>query len=136
MGKESKNLGITKACPECKKIVIRDGNFNGSGSFKIKCPHCVRENKDTLIEIKINPQTTMLLSKIAVISAIIILIALNGIQLVKAQRDNNKLMHCYSFQTIVEAQNYADAKLKGYKGLYKNSVGKVCTRYFSRKINQ
>lgn len=39
--------GITKACPNCKKIVLRYANFKGEGGFETKCPHC-----DSLVRCK------------------------------------------------------------------------------------
>lgn len=41
MKKDSKNLGITKSCPICKKVVFRGLIFDGNASSEtIKCPHC------------------------------------------------------------------------------------------------
>lgn len=57
--KQSKNLGIRKSCPTCRKTVIVDGEFEGKGKFKILCPHCFKEGKRTLVEIEINKKTTM-----------------------------------------------------------------------------
>lgn len=59
MKKESKNLGIAKACPDCKKTIIKSANFSGTGSFSLKCPHC-----KALVVIQVNPQTTMTLTKV------------------------------------------------------------------------
>lgn len=66
--KESKNLGISKSCPACRKTIIRDSNFSGTGYFHMKCPHC-----KTLIKIDVNPKTTLSLK--IVLLAIIVLIA-------------------------------------------------------------
>lgn len=71
MNKESKNLGVTKACPECKKVVIRDGNFNGTGSFRTKCPHC-----KSLVLVQINPKPLITVTKLLIIGAIIILVTI------------------------------------------------------------
>lgn len=38
--KQSKNLGISKACPNCRKTLLRDVNVIGEGNLKTKCPHC------------------------------------------------------------------------------------------------
>ncbi len=32
--------GCTKACPKCKKILLRYAKFDGSGGFETRCPHC------------------------------------------------------------------------------------------------
>jgi phage FluMu protein Com len=72
MGKESKNLGITKACPECRKILIKSANIIGNGSFKTKCPHC-----KSLIEVQVGQKTFISLFKaIAVVVLIISVVQL------------------------------------------------------------
>lgn len=50
MKKESKNLGITKACPNCRKTLLKSANFFGQGSFQTKCPHC-----KNLVLVELNP---------------------------------------------------------------------------------
>lgn len=40
MKKESKNTGISRACPNCRKMVVRAANFSALGSWFMKCPHC------------------------------------------------------------------------------------------------
>lgn len=38
--KTSKNSGLTKSCPSCRKTIIKSINFSGSGTMEMKCPHC------------------------------------------------------------------------------------------------
>lgn len=46
MKKESKNLGFTKACAWCKKILFKYLNFNGTKLVQeINCKHCGKPNK-------------------------------------------------------------------------------------------
>lgn len=61
MTKGSKNLGITKACPECRKTSLMGFIFIGSGTGKTKCPHC-----KSLLQIDISQKTIITLTKIAV----------------------------------------------------------------------
>ncbi len=35
----SKNLGISKACPYCKRTLFRDLLIDGEGSIVLKCPN-------------------------------------------------------------------------------------------------
>lgn len=65
--KLSKNLGITKSCPECRKTLIKAVNFQGEGSFKTKCPHC-----KSLIMVEVKPKTMVTLSKIVILIVIIV----------------------------------------------------------------
>lgn len=74
MKKESKNLGISKACPSCRKTIIRDGNFEGKGSFSFKCPHCLE-----FVVIDINPITTMKVSKRNILISVVVLFSITGI---------------------------------------------------------
>lgn len=75
MPKNSKNLGIRKACPECKKTAIVDAEFEGKGKFKIFCPHCYLKGKRVLIGIDVNKKTTMELTTKIII--VILLVALS-----------------------------------------------------------
>lgn len=88
MPKESKNLGITKACPECRKILIKSANIIGNGSFKTKCPHC-----NSFITISIGQKTFINVFKavsviILVISAVQLFV-LNGLNQKFAYLINN-----------------------------------------------
>lgn len=70
MAKESKNLGITKACPECRKILIKSANIIGNGSFKTKCPHC-----HSLITIEIGQRTFVNVFKVLAVMIVIVSVA-------------------------------------------------------------
>ena len=59
MKKESKNLGISKACPECRKTIIKSANILGNGSLSLKCPHC-----KNLIKVEIGQKTSITLTKV------------------------------------------------------------------------
>lgn len=58
---QSKQLGISKACPECKKTLIAAADIEGIGTFKTKCPHC-----GNLILIEIGHKTTLTMTKILI----------------------------------------------------------------------
>lgn len=73
MTKESKNLGISKACPECRKTLLAAVDIEGIGKFKAKCPHC-----GNLILIEISQKTTIKLSKVVTSILIVIFIVFIG----------------------------------------------------------
>lgn len=81
MSKISKNLGITKACPVCNNVIVKNLNvdFLGEGSLEllVKCPHC-KENDDKDIYIRIEIETVkktkITLTKIIIPLAFILLI--------------------------------------------------------------
>lgn len=59
MPKQSKKLGISKACPNCRKTILKNANMKGEGIFLTRCPHC-----KTLVEIDISQKTNINLTKI------------------------------------------------------------------------
>ncbi len=67
MKKEPKNLGISKACPSCHKIVVRDINIEGEGKLKTKCPHCKE-----LVLLEITKKIVVNVIKISVVVLITI----------------------------------------------------------------
>lgn len=92
MKKESKNTGITKACPNCRKILIKSGNFAGTGSFYTKCPHC-----KTIVLAEIKPSLTLTKVVVAGLLFLMVLLAIgvvlygsshNIIITVEQQRNN------------------------------------------------
>lgn len=52
----SKNLGLTKSCPECKKTLLKEVNLDGKGILKVKCPHC-----KTPVKVKIEQKTCIII---------------------------------------------------------------------------
>lgn len=66
MKKESKNLGTTKACPNCKKVLVSKANFTGIGQEEIKCPHC-----GTRYKKEINQKTVITLTIITLILVVL-----------------------------------------------------------------
>lgn len=82
MSKESKNLGITKSCPVCKNVIVKNLNidFSGEGILDlfIKCPHCKNnDDKDTYIKVSIQTikTTKVTLTKVIIPLAFILLLA-------------------------------------------------------------
>lgn len=69
--KESKNLGISKPCPECKKTLINFAEIEGKGSFRTKCPHC-----GSLIHVEIKQKHAFTLSKVIKIVSFLLIISL------------------------------------------------------------
>jgi len=61
MKKESKNLGLSKACPSCRKTLIKAANIIGVGKFKTKCPHC-----HALIQVEIGQKSYFTLTKVLI----------------------------------------------------------------------
>lgn len=59
MSKPSKRLGISKACPNCRKTLIKNANIKGVGVFLTRCPHC-----KILVEIDISQKASINLTKI------------------------------------------------------------------------
>lgn len=57
--KQSKNLGINKACPHCKKTIIKSVNMLGQGNFDTKCNHC-----QALVHIEVGQKAFITLTKI------------------------------------------------------------------------
>lgn len=84
MEKESKNLGITKACPECRRILIKSANIIGHGSFKTKCPHC-----KTLITLEVGQKTFINVFK----TAILIVFIISAIQIFVLNSLNDKFAY-------------------------------------------
>lgn len=80
---KTKNLGITQACPECKKPLFRDAVFSGEGSFSVKCGHC---QNPTYYKVKIGNKTYIDLTKIVYTVGVIALVAfLASLPLFKGQ---------------------------------------------------
>lgn len=52
MKKQSKDLGITGACPHCKRTLFRDMCIDGEGSIVLKCPNKECFKKVPVILIK------------------------------------------------------------------------------------
>ena len=64
---KSKNLGISKACPECRKTLLNSAELTGTGKFKTKCPHC-----KTLVQVEIGQKNFILLTKAVLFTLILI----------------------------------------------------------------
>lgn len=67
MKKESKNLGLSKACPSCRKTLIKSANIIGVGNFKTKCPHC-----GSLIKVEIGQKSFITLTKVSICLLLVI----------------------------------------------------------------
>lgn len=62
MKKESKNTGISKACPKCRKMIIGAANLTGIGSWRVKCPYCGALIKaDIILQLILTALTILLL---------------------------------------------------------------------------
>lgn len=59
MNKNSKQLGLTKPCPFCKKTIIKSIMFSGTGTFETKCPHC-----KVLVVITLEQKNTVVIKKV------------------------------------------------------------------------
>lgn len=113
--KESKNLGITQPCPSCQDVIIRFVNFSGTGTFEMRCPHCM---ENVSIEFA---QLSRVLAKrlipIAVCVAIAAIASLLGIghSLVSAEKAK-----CSVFSSQSDAQAHYQ------KSLDRNHDGIAC----------
>lgn len=79
--KESKSLGITKSCPVCNNVIVKNLNidFIGDGLLEllVKCPHCKeKDNKDIYIKIEIETikKVKVTLTRVIIPLAFILLI--------------------------------------------------------------
>lgn len=114
--KESKNLGITKACPECRRTLIKSANMVGTGAFHTKCPHC-----KSLILIEIGQKTYFTLKKVLLI--LVLLLACLGLYgKITAKRNIN----CDAFKTYWDAKSAFDSDPIKYQVLDKNNNGVPC----------
>ena len=59
MKKPSKNTGVTKSCPDCKKAMIFKANYTGEGTEEFMCKHC-----GSLFNRTITQKTVITLTKI------------------------------------------------------------------------
>lgn len=65
--KESKNSGISKACPKCGKMVLSEGNFFAQGYWKLKCPYCgTRLRAEIIMKIVITVLTILLITVLTI----------------------------------------------------------------------
>lgn len=119
MKKESKNLGASKACPECRKTVIAAANAEGTGSFRTKCPHC-----GTLILVEIGQKTFFTLSRVAI--AIVILAGSFGAARIYAEFQK---YDCGSFPSRGAAQSAYEGNKIFYKDLDRDQDGRACQAY-------
>lgn len=115
--KESKNLGITKSCPECKKTIFRGLKFVGDSSEQtIKCPHC-----QTPLFIVVTKKTVVIISK----AVLIIFLIIGTMYKVQAQKIN-----CGAFLNRDEAQKAYNENPIKYARLDGNDKdNKVCEDY-------
>jgi len=67
--KESKNLGITKSCPKCRKTLIKSILFSGEGSFETKCPHC-----NEFVCIKLTQKNYVLITTVALSLTVLVVV--------------------------------------------------------------
>jgi len=56
---QKQGKGITKACPFCKKVLLKNCKINGEGQLECKCPYCnkvvnVSITMDTNIQVDKN----------------------------------------------------------------------------------
>lgn len=68
--KASKDLGITKSCPNCKKTIIKSILFIGTGTFEMKCPHCqsfVAVSLGQTNTVKLNIETKVALAIVTIV---------------------------------------------------------------------
>lgn len=120
MEKETKNLGIRKACPVCRKVIFVAGEFSGKGSFKTKCPHC-----QSLVLIQINAFPVIKLTACLVIALALFAIYIFSsglIQYIKAKKSIN----CSIFKIQADAQSLFNIDPVKYVGLDKDHDGIPC----------
>lgn len=119
MSKEFKNSGITKACPYCRKIIIKEGKFNGQGIFKMKCPNCQKV-------LSVNVDLQMII-KASVLILVGILSYLLGAYVHRVVAHYNTVSCQSLLSKGINPQAYYDTRQKNYTKLYVNKDGKVCT---------
>ncbi len=64
--------GFTKACPSCRKVLLRYANFKGEGSFETRCPHC-----GVLVLVKLEVEPCIKIEKIVKVAILIILFGMS-----------------------------------------------------------
>lgn len=83
------NKGITKPCPECKKILLSSADMAGYGEFKqnIKCAYC-----GTLVRVEVTtkPKTYITITKVL---GLITLIGLCAWQVILSLGINSKFTY-------------------------------------------
>lgn len=73
MKKVSQNLGITKSCPDCGRVLIKNSNFTGTGYFYVMCPFCYKTyDKKVYVRVDVISTTSINLTKILMIALLII----------------------------------------------------------------
>lgn len=122
MKKESKNLGVRKACKFCKSVIARDINFNGEGSLIIMCTKCRKF-------IKLIFTTTMEVTVICLL--LFITFWFLPIQ-TTTKADKIERENCKNFENQAEAQSRYNRFIddphysKFVKRLDANNNGKAC----------
>lgn len=115
MPKTSKNLGFSKACPECRKTIINSALLVGNGTFKTKCPHCLN-----IIQIEIGQKTYFTLTKVVIILAIIFFTSWS-VNEIRAKK-----ITCDTFRTYDEALLTFNSDPVKYAALDRNHDGEPC----------
>lgn len=124
MKKESKNLGITKACPKCKKMLIRNMNITGFGKFTTKCPHC-----QEIVVVDINSLPNVTITQLKLIGLVIVILSVGllvGIKTIKAHKGR---VICSQFNSQLDAQNFLVKDPIKYHYLDSNNDGVACQTY-------
>lgn len=128
MKKESKELGIRKACPVCKEPILVNGTFEAAAKFSLYCPHCYKNDVKTLVEFVVTKEIKVKLTYIdkTKIALVVILLMtgliLFGITKIKALQRIN----CDSFASQYEAQLMFNSNKFKYQSLDKNYNNVPC----------
>lgn len=137
MKKESKNLGVRRACEVCKKVIVKNINLTGTGTFIVKCPHlindepCATFNKIIIgaeTHVTVEAEKKMPLKRLITIVLISVIVGagLSTANMVIARKET---ISCQSLRARnIDPQTYYNSRQKGYTNLYVNKDGNVCTR--------
>lgn len=76
--------GLTKACPFCRKILLRYSTVVGEGSFETRCPHC-----DKLVKVNFGRVPFITIAKVTIVAGILLIAGIYQFNIISGLRQDN-----------------------------------------------